>query len=73
MLKVSLYNNITIIIGIFLELVADLDVKKTMWNEAVKLFNDIETQLQVFRSVLEAAFEQDTQVEYDIIINNYCN
>lgn len=73
MLKVSLYNNIIIIIGISLELVADLDVKKTMWNEAVKLFNDIETQLQVFRSVLEAAFEQDTQVEYDIIINNYCN
>lgn len=73
MLKVSLYNNIIIIIGISLELVADLDVKKTMWNEAVKLFNDIETQLQVFRSVLEAAFEQDTQVEYDIIINNYYN
>ncbi|XP_019857060.1 PREDICTED: uncharacterized protein LOC109585416 isoform X2 [Amphimedon queenslandica] len=43
------------------ELVCEMEVQQAMWNEAVKLFNDIETQLLLFRSILEAAYDQDTK------------
>lgn len=33
-----------------------------MWNDAIKLIQDIEIQLEMFKSILEAAYESDIQV-----------
>lgn len=41
-----------------------MEVQQAMWNEAVKLFNDIESKLLSFRSILEAAYDEDTKVKF---------
>ena len=57
------YMLITTLYCQLIELVCEMEVQQAMWNEAVKLVNDIETQLLCFRSILEVAYDHDTRVQ----------